>query len=72
MTHYTQGAYENQTLFMNTLYKITGICVFTTKDEVMRLLFGIHNQDAWMRDELLKNHHKYRNVSADLMQLRGS
>ena len=57
---------------MSTLHNIAGICVFTTKDEVMRLVFLMHNQDARMRDELLKNPHKYRNVSADLMQSRGS
>ena len=40
---------------MNKLNKIAGECGFTTKDEVVKLLFLIHNQDSRVQDELLKN-----------------
>ena len=49
------GAYENQAAFMNKLNEIAGKCGFTTKDEVVKLLFLIHNQDSRVRDKLLKN-----------------
>ena len=37
------GAYENQAVFMNKLNEIASECGFTTKDEVLKLLFLIHN-----------------------------
>ena len=49
------GACESQAAFMNKLNEIAGECGFTTKDEVVKLLFLIHNQDARVRDKLLKN-----------------
>ena len=40
---------------MNRLNEIVGECEFTTKDEVVKLLFLIHNQDTRIQDELLRN-----------------
>ena len=40
---------------MKKLTEIAGGCGFTTKDELMKLLFLIHNQDSRVQDELLKN-----------------
>ena len=40
------GAYENQAAFLNKLNGIAAECGFTTKDEVVKLLFLIHNQDS--------------------------
>ena len=33
-------------MFMNKLNEIVGECRFTTKDEVVKLLFLIHKQDS--------------------------
>ena len=49
------GACESQIAFMNKLNEIARECRFTTKDEVVKLLFLIHNQDVRGCDELLKN-----------------
>ena len=40
---------------MNILNEIVGECGFMTKDDVVKLLFLIHNKDSRVRDELLKN-----------------
>ena len=49
---------------MNKLNEIAAECGFTTKDEVVKLLFLIHNQESRVRNELLKNltpHVPYKN-----------
>ena len=55
LSNLTSASCKNQTEFMNRLLDIASECALNNKDEVVKILFMIHNANTRVKDELIKS-----------------